>query len=266
MLPSALNSGTSCCVAVDDRLISYWENFRAGKMRIAFRGHFLFIIQTHLCSKALSYIRQKDAAFGLKRWGTLQQFGKATRWRYAVSMLLSKRVFVACQLRRFALKNKQTVALKKKERVSRFGQCQRSLINYEKLSVSPIFKLFILAITCFVSKTSNKKKLLWMWTLSIFETTKTMNKAFHFFISCARYSRPLITCDILSHIEAVSAAAAPDKLKTSLTLSEKGRMHRRLPEWKLMHKGNPIAALPAHALKHFPSLSHVPLLLRQNQS
>lgn len=70
-------------------------------MRIAFRDHFLFKIQTHSSSKALSSIRQNDAALVLKRCGALQRYGKTTRWQY-VNSVLSKRVFIARQLRRFS--------------------------------------------------------------------------------------------------------------------------------------------------------------------
>lgn len=116
MLQSAVYSGASCCVAVEDRLIFYWENCRAGKMRIAFRDHFLFKIQTHLSSKALSSIRQNDAALVLKRWwGTLQQYGKTTRWQY-VNSVLSKGVFMPLQLRRFSFfpNEKKKDALKRR--------------------------------------------------------------------------------------------------------------------------------------------------------
>lgn len=51
MLPSAVYPGASCCVAVEDRLIFYRENCRAGKMRIVFRDHFLFNDEVRCSSK-----------------------------------------------------------------------------------------------------------------------------------------------------------------------------------------------------------------------
>lgn len=62
-----------------------------------------------------------------------------------------------------------------------------------------------------------------------------MNKAFPFF-------------QTLTALACAVSAAAPDHFKTSLTLSEKGRMSGRLPEWKLMNEGNPITAVPAQTL------------------